>query len=287
MKKAIYLVIAIVLCLGNLGKVKAQDHELGVALGAAEYLGDLSYTHVTWSNTKYNLGGMYRYYFNPKFNFRGTVLYGQIQGSDADKPQIDGAAYTRNLSFYSHLLEFAGQIEYNILPFISGNKLRFWSPYVFAGVAVYNFNPKVDFNGTTYELQKIGTSGQGLPGYGPKYRLTQVAVPYGFGLKFSFRRPNSSQKLNMYLWNIGIFVQQNKLFTDMLDDVGGVYPDFSLMDPIAVQLSDREGSFDSQGNYVPVRQVGSNRGNPNANDSYMWLGFNITKTLRKNTCFCF
>jgi hypothetical protein len=290
MKKIFFFCIAILLLLGNPKNSTAQDHEVGMVLGAAQYLGDLTYTHISWKNTKYNLGGIYRLYFNPYLNLRATILYGQIKGDDQTHADLTNYGSRRNLSFQSHILEFAAQAEYNILPFISGNRLRFWTPYLFAGVAVYNFNPKAELDGVLYALQPLGTSGQYLSGpeYEDPYKLTQVAIPYGFGLKFSFRRPSSSRGINLYLWNIGVFIQQNKLFTDMLDDVGGIYPDWSLMsDPIAIRLSDRQGYFDNSGNYVPVRGPGTNRGNPHSYDSYMWLGFNITKTLRRNTCFCF
>ncbi len=290
MRKLALLIIFSFLFSLNGNKVIAQDHEAGIVLGAAQYLGDLTYTHVTWSETKYNLGGIYRYYFSPKINFKGAVYYGKISGSDNNKSASLTNTAGRHLSFQSDLMEFTAQVEYNILPFISGNRVRFWSPYVFGGISAYKFNPKADLNGTLYELQPLGTEGQGLPGYEPKYSLTQISIPYGFGIKFSFRRPTSSRALNLYLWNIGIFVQQNKTFTDHLDDVGGVYPDFSLLDGgtdgIAAQLSDRQGTW-VNGNYVPVRGIGSNRGNPQADDMYMWLGFTITKTFRKNTCFCF
>ncbi|NLJ08302.1 MAG: outer membrane beta-barrel protein [Sphingobacteriales bacterium] len=270
---------------------RSQDKEIGLIVGITEYLGDLTWAHVTWKETKPGFGALYRYYFNPRLNFKGGVYMGWISGwdgnKDADPP---GQAYLRNISFKSHVLDFTAQVEYNILPFISGNKLRNWAPYVFAGISVYNFSPKAELDGTWYKLQPLGTEGQGLPGYEPKYSLTQFSIPYGFGIKYSFKRPRNSRQLNLYLWNIGLYVSQNKTFTDHLDDIGGKYPDFTLLDGgvngITAQLSDREGTWVG-GNYVPNRAPGSLRGNPDANDMYMWFGFTISKTFRKNTCFCF
>jgi len=288
----VLLVIAIVSMINF--PAKSQDKEVGLIIGITEYLGDLTWAHVSWNETKPGFGALYRYYFNPRFNFKGGLYYGWISGwdgnKDADPP---GQAYTRNVSFKSHLLDFTAQIEYNILPFISGNKLRNWAPYVFAGISVFNFAPKAELNGTWYKLQPLGTEGQGHAGYEPKYSLTQFSIPYGFGLKYSFKRPVNSRALNLYLWNIGIYVSQNKTFTDHLDDIGGRYPNWNdllggldAVNGIAAQLSDREGSIVG-GSYVPVRTPGTVRGNPDANDAYMWFGFTISKTFRKNTCFCF
>ncbi|MEA3497214.1 MAG: DUF6089 family protein [Bacteroidota bacterium] len=291
MRKNLGLFIIVIALMFSGNKANSQDWELGVSLGASEYLGDLTYSHVTWSESKFNLGGIYRYYFNPRLNFKAAVFYGNIEGSDVNKEVGSGGAYTRNLSFKSHILEGTAQVEFNILPYITGNKLRNWAPYVFTGISVYNFNPKGELNGTWYELQPLGTEGQGLAGSTQApYDLTQISIPYGFGIKYSFKRPTNSSALNLYLWNIGVFVQQNKTFNDHLDDVGGTYPDYSKLDGgtngIVAQLSDRQGEM-INGQYVPVRAVGSNRGNPDADDMYMWLGFTITKTFRKNTCFCF
>jgi len=285
----ILIVLVVVICISF--PAKSQDKEVGLIVGITEYLGDLTWVHVTWKETKPGFGALYRYYFNPRLNFKGGLYYGWISGWDGNKDtDPPGQAYLRNVSFKSHVLDFTAQIEYNILPFISGNKLRNWAPYVFAGISVFNFSPKAELDGTWYKLQPLGTEGQGLPGYEAKYALTQFSIPYGFGIKYSFKRPTTSRGLNLYLWNIGIYISQNKTFTDHLDDIGGIYPDFTLLDGgvngITTRLSDREGSFVG-GNYVPVRTPGTVRGNPDANDAYMWFGFTISKTFRKNTCFCF
>ena len=294
MKLFLKTLLAITLISFLTTSVNAQDKEIGVNIGVTEYLGDLTYSHVSWNESKLGGGLFYRHYFSPRLNFKIGFYYGNISGWDGNKDSsIAGAAYNRDFEFYSHLVDIHAQFEYNILPFISGNKLRNWSPYIFGGVSVFNFNPKREFEGVVYNLQELGTSGQGRPGYGPKYALTQVSIPYGFGIKYSFKRPRTSSQLNLYLWNISVFISQNKTFTDFLDDVGDYYPDivndFNMGNPtdqIAAQLSDRLGTL-ANGVFTPHYAVGYNRGNPDYKDAYMWLGFSISKTFRKNTCFCF
>ncbi len=294
MKQLLKVFIAMIFVLGMNSNVYSQDKEIGVYLGVTEYLGDLTWKHVSWNESKLGGGAFFRYYFTPRFNFKGGVYYGNIEGYDGDKdPQQDGAAWNREAQFKSHLLDIHAQMEYNILPYIAGNKLRNWSPYIFTGVSVFNFNPKGELNGVVYELQPRGTEGQGRPGYEPKYALTQISIPYGFGIKYSFKRPRSSKQLNLYLWNIALYVSQNKTFTDHLDDFGGYYPDynndFNLSDPedaITAQLSDRKGTITS-GVFTSPYPVGFERGHPEQMDAYMWFGFSISKTFRNNTCFYF
>jgi hypothetical protein len=294
MKQLLKIFVAIIFVLGLANNAFSQDKEVGIHLGVTEYLGDLTWKHVSWNESKLGGGAFFRYYFTPRFNFKGGIYFGNISGYDGNKDSsIAGAAWYREFEFTSHLLDLHAQIEYNILPFISGNKLRNWSPYVFTGISVFNFSPKATLNGVVHKLQPLGTEGQGRPGYGPKYALTQVSIPYGFGIKYSFKRPRSSRQLNLYLWNIGIYVSQNKTFTDHLDDVGGYYPDIAndfnmgnATDALAAQFADRLGTL-SSGVFTPSYAVGYERGNPEANDAYMWFGFTISKTFRKNTCFCF
>lgn len=293
MKSNLKLLIAlIVFAFISATSIKAQDFEIGAQVGASQYMGDLTYSHIAWKETKPGLGAFMRYYFGPRFNFKGHIQMGWIEGYDGNKPKIPQAAYERELHFQSHLLEFAGILEFNILPYVSGNRIRNWAPYIYTGIAVFNFDPKTEFNGKIVRLQPLGTEGQGLPGYSAKYNLTQISIPYGIGFKYSFKRPKTKRGLNMYLWNIGVFASQNKTFTDHLDDVGGYFPNYDDLDGgpngMTAQLSDRQGTWvGSNYMHMTFRQPGKSRGNPEANDQYMWVGFTISKTLRKNTCFCF
>jgi hypothetical protein len=288
--KRFYILLLVLFTFFNANKAKSQDQEIGLILGVTEYLGDLTYSHVDWQESKFGFGALYRYYFSPRVNFKGGVYLGWVSGYDQDgQPDESGRPYGRNLSFKSHVFDATAQIEYNILPFISGNRTRFWSPYVFAGISVFNFNPKTEYQGDMIELQPLGTQGQntGLPGYEGPYNLTQFSIPYGFGIKYSFRNATTSSGFNMYLWNIGVYVSQNKTFTDMLDDVGGKYPDFTKLDGgvngLAAKLSDRGPEIGS-----PPRTAGGLRGNPDENDAYMWIGFTISRTLRGGgSCYCF
>ena len=256
--------------------VQAQDIEAGLLLGTAQYQGDLSKQQYTLSETKPGFGGLFRYYFNPKFNLKASIMYGQISGDDANYDDEKGRK-RRNLSFRSHILEGSVQLEYNILPYVNNTELYKWAPYVFTGVSVFNFNPKAEYQGETYELQPLGTEGQGTQGEPDKYNLTQLSIPLGVGLKYSVGSG----------WNIGLEAGLRKTFTDYLDDVSSDYPDPSVFDDgsIANKLYDR--SDEVEGIDQQVHGEGSQRGNPDDDDWYTFFGFTITKTFRETGCMNF
>jgi len=61
-----------------------------------------------------------------------------------------------------------------------------FSPYVFAGIAVYHFNPfTFDSTGAKIYLQPLSTEGEGLQQYPnvKQYNLVQMAIPFGAGIK--------------------------------------------------------------------------------------------------------
>ncbi|MGZ5282481.1 MAG: type IX secretion system protein PorG [Bacteroidia bacterium] len=262
--------------------VNAQDREAGIFLGTASYQGDLSKKQVTLSETKPGFGILGRYYFNPRINLKGALSYGWIEGDDknygsATDPDPDGR-WKRNLSFRSHVLELSGQVELNILPFISNSKRYRFAPYIFTGVSLYHFDPKTKTAaGDWVKLQPLGTEGQLLNGQDKRYNRLQGAIPYGFGLKYSLGN----------FWNIGLEVGQRKLFTDHLDDVSGYEgsqggrgyaPIDQLTDPLAKELSFRGDEVGISPNQQVIR------GDNKDLDMYIYAGFTITKTIRRFTC---
>src|ERR1700743_1251613 len=79
----------------------AQDKEFGVFLGTTQYQGDLSQSQITINETKPSVGVLGRYYFDPRFDIKGSLYLGWISGSDANYASADHDRYERNLSFSS------------------------------------------------------------------------------------------------------------------------------------------------------------------------------------------
>jgi hypothetical protein len=235
----------------------AQFLEGGIFIGGSNYAGDLVETNLQYELDKTHLAGglLIRYNINDWVGVRGSFTYGQISGDDADAT-VD-YRLQRNLSFRSDIYEFAVIPEFNILGFNPYD--RFYSPYVFIGLGIYNFNPEAELDGQWYDLQPLGTEGQGLAGRPSMYNLTQLSIPMGVGFKYAVSE----------YWTIGFEFTARYTFTDYLDDVSTTYADMNeieaLNGPIAAALSNRSGE-----NTPDAIRGGSNR------DWYSWSGITIT-----------
>ena len=152
-----------------------------------------------------------------------------------------------------------------------------WSPYAFAGLAVYRFNPYVIDSGQKVFLQPLSTEGQGLPGSRLKpYQLTQLSIPFGGGIKV-----NLSDN-----FRLGVEMGLRRLFTDYLDDVSGFYPDaaelLAAKGPKAVQLSYRGDEVPGERPGYPdvgFPAKGVERGGPSKKDWYYFTGIHLTFRL--------
>ncbi|MEQ6119505.1 DUF6089 family protein [Reichenbachiella sp. MALMAid0571] len=224
---------------------------VGLSLNAMNYFGDITPTPSRFSTdvayTKPGIGITYSKVFHPQAAWRFGLNYGTISGDDFN---ADNSApptqylYLRNLHFKNSILELSWGIEFNLIPNNGGANNRFpLNPYLFLGIAVFKHNPQAmapefDLSGNRLpeagqwvDLQPLGTEGQNLDG-GKPYSLIQLALPVGLGVKV--RLPNNFDAH----FEIGF----RQLFTDYLDDVGGPYPNLSLLDSdLARAMSERSG----------------------------------------------
>ena len=142
--------------------------------------------------------------------------------------------------------------------------------YAMGGIGGFYYNPLATFEGNTYELQPLGTEGQGLEAYPGRdfYSLYQIAVPFGGGLKFKI---NESLNFNMELsWRF--------TFTDYLDDVSTSYPNHEALvaarGELAGDLSVRALEVEDPREFNDRR-----RGNPSINDYYFTLHIGVSYNL--------
>ncbi len=130
-----------------------------------------------------SFGAGLQYDLTGHFSLLSNLTYGRVSAADGYAEKADHRA--RNLSFETVIGEWNLLAEYNLLD-LRQHKL---TPYVFAGVAVFHFNPySTDSTGHKVYLRPLSTEGEGLaqyPGRKP-YALTQLAIHSAAGSNFGY-----------------------------------------------------------------------------------------------------
>jgi hypothetical protein len=247
--------------------MSAQHLEGGFFLGTSTYYGDLDDETIHTKETHLGYGLVARYNINDFVSIRGSILGGELSADDANNDKRPEIA-ARNLSFRTSIAEFSIIPEFNILGYNPYDRII--SPYVFAGLSVFRFNPEAQLDNVWHQLQPLGTEGQGLPGNPSRYSLTEFAIPMGLGVKFAATE----------YWNISWEVALRYTFTDYIDDVSGTYEDRDVLiaaygNETTANLANREAEL-LGANAEPVNRAGSARGNPSSNDLYVFTGFTFS-----------
>ena len=247
--------------------VQAQNSEVGACVGTMFYLGELNPSKL-FAQPKLAAGLVYRYNISPRWAVKADFMFGKVAGSD----MLTHNGYERNLSFTSPITEFSVVAELNFLQLYTSVGKNHFAPYIFAGATVFSFDPMAQYkDGTEFELQSLGTEGQGLEGMPKKYSLTHFAIPFGIGFRFNIGRYVS----------IGAEWSMRYTFTDYLDDVGGKYYDNELLreqrGDIIADMADRTPELvGPEGESLPLHQAGEQRGNPTTHDLYSFAGATLT-----------
>lgn len=257
------LIIAIVFCISPMQAQKGI--ELGAWLGLSHYYGDLQ-TELAVTDLGLAGGINLRYNFDDRICTKMSLNYGRISASDHDSQNT--FERQRNLSFKSAIWDLTGQLEFNFLPYVHGSKDQNFTPYLFAGLSLFSFNPKTELNGQDYILRNFGTEGQ--PN-NEEYGRFSIAPVAGIGIKWDINVD----------WSFNVEMSIHSSQTDYIDDVSGQYPDFNLLrntrGPTAVALSDR-----SLGG--GIGEPGRQRGNSRNNDTYVFLGISIMRYFGTLNC---
>lgn len=261
--KHIALMLALIPLLAH-SQTLRKDVEIGVMLGAMNYIGDLNSQSAAG---KMNMAGsaILRYDFHSRWAVQFGFAYGNIEGGNPD------AIEKRNLSFRSQIIEGSLTVQFNFVPYQNGAYAQRFTPYMFAGIGVFGFNPKTQYNGNWYELQPLCTEGQGLAQYPDRkpYSLIQFSIPFGLGFKC---------RIGKY-FTVGAEYGFRKTWTDYLDDVSTTYVEPELLtantEAMAAILSDRSGEYENNHAYAP----GTQRGDDSLNDWYAFFGLSLTVKL--------
>ncbi|TAE37805.1 MAG: hypothetical protein EAY66_05190 [Sphingobacteriales bacterium] len=248
---------------------QAQTWEIGLTGGSMGYIGDLNQNNYKKLSPHIAFGGMIKNNIDGFWSVKLSVLQGQIEAdmSKSTNPQEK----ERNLSFYSPITEASLQVEFNFFDYgrLFGKKRI--TPFLFTGISGFTFNPKVNFNNTTYELKNYRTEGQAS-----NYRTTALAIPFGLGIKC-----NLTKNLNI----IGEFGYR-KAFTDYIDDVSGYYPKAS-------ELTTTDANFTALRMALSDRSINTTaspetqRGDFRKNDTYLFGGITLSYTFVSQKCYSF
>jgi len=250
--------------------VQAQLH-VNLFGGFSNYFGDLQSKAYTTQQAHLGLGIGLQYDLSSHFSVLSNFNYGRVGASDAYSQKA--LLRARNLSFQSKIYEGNLLAEYNLFDL---NQYRI-TPYVFAGVAIYHFNPYAsDTLGQKVFLRPLSTEGEGLAGYPDRklYKVNQFALPFGGGIKFRV----TDQVVIAY--EIGL----RKLFTDYLDDVSTRYVDQTALlaarGPKAVEMAYRGNQVKGSTDTYPAD--GTVRGNSKHKDWYYFSGIRVSIALNTN-----
>lgn len=245
----------------------AQNNlNLDLFLGTSNYSGDIQDKQFTFNQAHLAGGIGLSYEITNHFSVRAAFKLGKVSADDKY-----GRNKERNLNFSSQLSEGSLDIQYMITPL--GQHV--FSPYVFAGVAVYHYDPYTfDSAGTKYYLKPLSTEGEGFIAGKKNYSLTQFSIPFGAGVKMPL-----SDNIN-----VGFEIGFRKLFNDYLDDVSKDFVDENLLlanrGTKAVELSYRGDELKNGSQAYPA--AGTQRGNPSSKDWYYFTGLTLSFRLGNN-----
>lgn len=164
----------------------AQQHEVGVGLGAMNYTGDLA-RGIQAAHFRPGGNILYRYNLNEAVSFRGALTAGILYGDD--EPAYDVLAVNRDQSFSLGVAEFSAVMEYHFLNYREEIRLLRWSPYFFMGLGTAVF-------GNHEENAE-------------DYNNVQAVLPFGVGFKYVVNPK----------WHVGFEAGVRKTFFDYIDNV--------------------------------------------------------------------
>jgi opacity protein-like surface antigen len=237
--------------------LQAQDFHLSFRGGLANYQGDLQQKRFTFGQSKFvgSIGA--RYDLTEHLLARTHFSLGMLRAADAKSKST--SHQSRNLSFQTKLFEWELGAQYNIFNL----NYKWWTPYVFAGGALYRIKPfTADNTGAKVFLQPLSTEGQGfLPGK-KAYKSTQFSIPLGIGAEYLLTED----------LRVGLELGYRKTFTDYIDDVSSKYVDQATLLAARGQTA-VDMAYRGNGTYPAG---GSLRGSEKNKDAYYFVQLTVT-----------
>jgi hypothetical protein len=311
------LISAFSFCKAQSGYKPTYPFEIGLQLGTAIFLGDLggqvgigrpflrdtdlgAFQPTVGVFGRWNIGA----YFSARLDLNYLMLKGDDRWAGAgkrdqftgDQPRIIGMddswfRWYRQLDFRSRVFE--ASIAAEIIPYnfeLGGGYQDYSviSPYGFVGLGIFNFKPQgTGPDGGWIDLKPLSTEGQGLvdanniPLGRPEYKLTQLNVPIGFGVKWIYNDQ----------WALSMEVNHRLTFTDYIDDLSTDYIDpqifYDNMTPdkadVAAFMARKSILVDPGNVNGIVSSPNEQRGDPKDNDSYYTITIRFSYFIDPNS----
>ena len=246
-------------------------------LGGANQVGTDYFRDLEFVATRPAINAGMRYRITETTAVKASLTWGVLKGDDALTQEKFRSS--RELTFSTHIVELGANYEFYFIKETGGHRFKLrgvkgvrasaFHPYGFFGLHAFWFNPRaLDLNNEWVNLRELGTEGQFVSPTRRPYSRVQMAIPIGFGLKFSVNRRLL----------IGIEYGLRKTWTDYIDDVSTTYyPRTEILrenGPIAAYMADPTELRSGVSN--PFDQ----RGDPTNKDSYMFLIINANYLLK-------
>jgi hypothetical protein len=244
------------------GRLAAQKWEFGLGGGGAGYIGDLNINNPLKVSGP-SVSGFIKDNFDGYLSAKVALTYGSI--SAADSTSSYAQFRERNLSFTTTLAEVSIIGEFNFMNYIPELGRSNYTPYLFLGFAVANYNPTTIYDGIKYELRPLETEGEKKP-----YSSTAFSIPYGLGIKYNFSGS----------FTLGAEIGYRSPNTNYLDDVSGNYV-FTGHNTLTQVLSDPSGEKTG----VFIGSPGTQRGDGITSDTYFFTQITISFTFISTKCY--
>jgi len=272
-----FLLAMVLLACSSTGQAQRKfetSKTLGLTANTAYYLGEVNPFGHFKGRFQPGFGGFLRFNMTRRFGIRASLNRAVLLYYDADSN--DPWIANRNLHFRNAITEGAVVAEFNYSRYQIGNTKDRFTGYLFAGLSLYSHMPEAQIGDVWYQLQPLGTEGQGTATGEGRYATTGFAVPFGFGFKLNLGHFSA---LNLE-WGM------RRTWTDYLDDIGGYYASTAVLEdesgPLAEELSEarieREGTLED-----PVGQM---RGFNGLDDRFAVMTVSFTFRIDKSPTTC-
>ncbi|WP_194766916.1 DUF6089 family protein [Tamlana sp. I1] len=168
----------------------SQINELGVFVGASNFIGDIGATDYIAPN-QLAIGGIYKWNRSKRHSYRASIIYTDLKGYDSESD--DPRRIQRDYEFSTELIELSAGMEFTFTDFDlhAGNKIG--APYIYSGITAGYYDNSY-FNSAGIQTPEETSS-------------WAFGIPMALGFKSNF------------LGNIivGIEVGARYTFTDKLD----------------------------------------------------------------------